>query len=122
MIKEPGVIECPECGFIPKTFENVENDITVTLEQVRTKADKQQKQRFYSELLGWQRERLLQGRKASDGYIAHLYKAKFGVWPKGLEKYVIGCTPKTRNFIRSRQIAYAKGRANHENIRGNKGA
>jgi superfamily II DNA or RNA helicase len=121
-VKEPGVVECPECGFIPKTFENVENDTTVKLEQVEKKANKESKQRFYSELLGWQRERLLQGRKASDGYIAHLYKARFGVWPKGLEKYVMGCTPKTRNFIRSRQIAYAKGRAKHEDARSDKRA
>lgn len=114
VIKDPGVLECPECGFKPAVFENVENDTTISLRKIKKNYNKEEKQRFYSELLGWQRERLLHGRKASDGYIAHIYKAKFGVWPKGLAKIPRSCTPQIRNFIRSRQIAYAKGRLSED--------
>lgn len=120
IIKEPGKVVCPECGFRPVAFENVANDTSVKLKavgkQAVTMADKQQ---FYSELLGWQKERILHGKKASDGYIAHIYKSKFGVWPRLLDKKARGCTPSTRNYIRSRQIAYAK---KHANNRGDKGA
>jgi superfamily II DNA or RNA helicase len=60
-------------------------------------------QQFYSELLYYCRMR---GYK--DGWAAHKYKEKFGVFPRGLSTNTSPITQKTVNWIRSRQIAWAK--------------
>jgi hypothetical protein len=44
------------------------------------------------------------------GWAAHKYKEKFGVWPRGLEEVTKVPEFSTMNWIRSRQIAWAKSR------------
>jgi len=58
---------------------------------------------FYSELLYYSRMR---GYK--DGWAAHKYKEKFGTFPPRGDPTPIPVTQKTVNWIRSRQIAWAK--------------
>ena len=119
-LKEPGQHECPKCGFKPEIFENVETNESMTLAKVDLKGKKVtkfDKQQFYSELLGWQKERKWRGRDVSDGYLAHLYKHKFGMWPRSLENRPVQPSPSTINFIKHRQIAYKK-RMQNENNRG----
>ena len=65
------------------------------------------KQDMYSELLYYARQR---GFK--DGWAAHKYKEKFGVFPKGLQTTVKEPTTATLGWIKSRAIAFAKSRAN----------
>ena len=47
------------------------------------KEKKDEKQRFFSELLEIGRRRGF-----SDGWVSHTYRKKFGVWPKGLQRVV----------------------------------
>ena len=119
-LKEPGQHECPKCGFKPEIFENVETNESMTLAKVDLKGKKVtkfDKQQFYSELLGWQKERKWRGRDVSNGYLAHLYKHKFGVWPRSLENRPVQPSPSTINFIKHRQIAYKKRMLNEDNRR-----
>ena len=67
-----------------------------------------EQQDFYSELLFHSKSR---GFK--DGWAAHKYKEKFGVFPRGLAAKPKPTSDKTANWIRSRNVAWAKsqGRA-----------
>jgi hypothetical protein len=51
----------------------------------------------------------------SDGWVAHTYRAIFGVWPRGLddEPPFEPCWM-LRSFVRSRDIAFAKSRRSIE--------
>jgi DNA repair protein RadD len=66
-----------------------------------------QRLQFYAELRG---HGVVRG--YAPGWAAHKFKEKFGVWPNGMD--ITGPSPPsfgTRNWIRSRQIAFAKARA-----------
>lgn len=113
-MKPAGVPVCPKCGFKPLGGENVETDesrqiqkLKAKLDPVITKADKQQ---LYSELVGFVREMRAKGKNYSDGWVAHKYKEKFNVWPKDQHNSAKPVSIETRNWIRSQQIRYAKGR------------
>ena len=67
------------------------------------KSQKQEKQVFYSELLYIARER-----NYNEHWASHKYREKFGVWPKGLDHKPIPPTLKTANWIKSKNIAWAK--------------
>ena len=61
-------------------------------------------QDFYSEILYYAKMR---GYK--EGWAAHKYKEKFGVFPRGLTTAVKPTSNKTASWIKSRNIAWAKG-------------
>lgn len=108
-MKDAGVLVCPKCGFRAMSGDNVEADETRELSALKkTKVTKVDKQQFYSELLGMQSQSRMTKKPMSDGYVSNLYREKFGVWPKSLNKSIIPPTSKTIGFIKSRQIAYAK--------------
>jgi hypothetical protein len=44
------------------------------------------------------------------GWAAHKYKEKFGTWPPTRAIKPISPTPEILSWVRSRNIAYAKGR------------
>jgi DNA repair protein RadD len=117
-VKPAGVYVCPKCGFKPIMGQDVEVDESRGLKKINGKVKKwsaEEKQEVYSELLGYQRERAAQGKPVSDGYIAHTYRERIGVWPKGLQKYPKVPSPETRNFIKHKNIKFAKGKAKHAN-------
>jgi superfamily II DNA or RNA helicase len=98
---------CPKCGYLPAHKPKVPGATDEDLKQLKKAgklATKEDKQRFWSEVLFIADER---GKK--QGWAAHQYKAKFGVWPRELMDAPIQPRPETRSFIKSRQIAYAKG-------------
>lgn len=104
---------CPSCGFKiegqvknagPSEIENDDGDLKEISRN--RKVTKEDKQRFYSELLSIQRAR---GR--ADGWTAHKYRDKFGVWPRGLSRSELPPSPETSSWVRSRDIAYAKSQA-----------
>ena len=64
-----------------------------------------EQQKFYSQLLYYSRMR---GYK--DGWVAHKYKEKFNVWPRGLQQIAVPPEQKTVRWIQSRNIAWAKAR------------
>ena len=59
---------------------------------------------FYSGLL-----RIAQERGYKHGWAAHKHKEKFGVWPATNRVTAAPPDPAVRSWVKSRQIAYAKG-------------
>jgi len=55
---------------------------------------------------GLQRER---GYNA--GFVGHKFKERFGAWPRGLVEQLVEPDDAFRRWIKSRQIAFAKGRS-----------
>ncbi len=104
-IKPAAVRKCPSCGFmtVPQTKHvHIEGE----LEQVcgkAIKADKTCKQRWYSMLL-----HIADERGYKPGWAANKYREKFGVWPRGLSEIRRSPDAEVRNFVLSRQIAWAK--------------
>jgi len=100
---EKGSIACVFCGH-EKPLKGIASVPGELHELTGTRTAVDTNQVFYSELLYYCR---LRGYK--DGWAAHKYKEKFGVFPRGLNSNTIPTTQKTVNWIRSRQIAWAKG-------------
>ncbi|MGV1256658.1 DEAD/DEAH box helicase family protein [Klebsiella pneumoniae] len=110
-VKPVGIYICPKCGFKPLAGEDVETDKSRGLKKVskaEVKYTAEQKQSWWSQILFYQRTRAAQGRPVSDGWCAHTYKQKFSVWPRGLHHTPQQITPEVTNFIKSKQIAFAK--------------
>jgi superfamily II DNA or RNA helicase len=112
-IKPAGIHECPKCGFTPRFGEDVEVDESRGLKKLKKgekKYTKEQKELFFRMLKGWQKQKKLDGKLYSDGYVAHVYKGKFEVWPRGLSEAPLQPSADVLNYIKSRQIAYAKSK------------
>jgi DNA repair protein RadD len=105
---------CPSCGFAPQRQSQlkVRNGELVELAFRHGRKDIGQPQSVYSGLL-WYGQR----RGYKPGWAAMQYRNAFGSWPDGLVKTPIPATNDQIQWIKSRQIAFAKGRANAENIR-----
>lgn len=83
-VKPPSVHECPCCGFAPERKSEV---VTVEgeLKEIKPKKEKftkEYKQKFLCELVGYQRRK-----GYSEGWCAHTYRDKFGVWPNNLSRF-----------------------------------
>lgn len=112
-MKPAGVYQCPKCGHKPLAGEDVDTDASRGLKQISGKkkvVTKQQKQSWWSQIKFYQRQRAAQGKPVSDGWCAHTFKDKFGTWPNGLQDYPMEITPEVNNYIKWKQIAFAKGR------------
>lgn len=112
-VKPAGVYECPKCGFKPVHAENVETDESRGLRKIKSKKKEpthEEKQRFWSELKFYQKERAMQGKPLSDGWCANTYKSKFGVYPRGLNDSLVETSPETRNYIKHLFIKFAKSK------------
>jgi hypothetical protein len=114
-VKDPGEYVCRRCGHKPLAGEiTVDVDETIGLKTVSGKVKMftpAEKQSFYSELLGYQKERANAGKIYPDGWVSNQYRNRFGVWPKGLRKEPRPISPTTAGYIKSSQIAHAKGKA-----------
>ncbi|PHM22123.1 DEAD/DEAH box helicase [Xenorhabdus ehlersii] len=116
-MKPAGVYVCPKCDFKPLTGEDVDVDTSRTIqklskkERVYTQAEKQS---FYSQLKYYQNQRASQGKTISDGWVSNTFKDKFGVWPRGFHDTPQELTPEVSNFIKHKQIAWAKSRKKAE--------
>lgn len=98
---------CPACGFEYPRRSRVET-VAGTLSELTglpagTDSDRQA---IYSGLLYIALER-----GYAEGWAAHKYKERFGSWPNGLEKMPAPPPRALTNWVRSRMIAWAKGRA-----------
>jgi len=112
-MKPAGVYQCPKCGHKPLAGEDVDTDASRGLKQIsgeKKVVTKQQKQSWWSQIKFYQRQRAAQGKPVSDGWCAHTFKDKFGTWPNGLQDYPMEITPEVNNYIKWKQIAFAKGR------------
>ena len=111
-MKPAGMYICPKCGFKPLVGEDVDTDESRGLKKLTGKQrvySQNEKQHWWSQIKYYQRERLTTGKPISDGWCAHTYKQKFGTWPRNVHDTLIQITPEVSNFIRSKQIAWAKG-------------
>jgi len=116
--KEKKDSKCPKCGGLWPRGANVcfhcgfvrekQNLVTVSpgkMEELGASAGKDDKQAFWSQL-----QYKVQFQGWSEGRAAHTYKDKFGVWPRGLHSMVKPPTIETEKFIKSRLIAFLKGK------------
>ena len=106
----PGKKQCPACGAILQVVSEVETEAGELVllgsgKKGKTQPTMADKQHFYSGLLGIAKER-----GYSDGWVAHKYRAKFTVWPRGLEKVAIDPPADVRSFEQSQRIRFAKAR------------
>lgn len=108
---------CPECGKIQEVRTDVEHrdgelvELGSALARRSAAATIAEKAAFHSELR-W----IATVRGYAPGWASHKFRERFGVWPN--DPRVRAATPqepslKTKNWLRSRQIAFAKARATH---------
>lgn len=97
--------ECPACGFAPERQSEIEFE-EGELVEVKPKAAKADKQEFYSQLRA-----IAISRGRSSGWVAHAYRDKFKVWPRGLEDSVREPTPEVLSWVKAKDIRFAKRRA-----------
>jgi superfamily II DNA or RNA helicase len=95
--------KCGACGH-EKPIRQVVN-VAGELHELEgaSRAAVNENQQFYSELLYYSKAR---GYK--EGWAAHKYKDKYGVFPRGLQTSISQTSTKTANWIKARQIAWAK--------------
>lgn len=95
---------CPACGHVRQRRNQV-SAVAGHLEELISsqKVRKDEKQDFYSELFYYSKQK-----NYSPGWVAHKYKEKFGIWPRGLVDVPRITSMKTVKWIQSRNIAWAK--------------
>ena len=98
---------CDECGFEKKKASAIIN-VPGELQELQAANRKLviDNQQFYSELIAYGKEK---GYK--DGWASYKYKEKFQVMPNGLHRNPLPPSPQTLSWIKSRLIAYAKGKS-----------
>lgn len=119
-MKPAGIYVCPKCGFKPLMGEDVSVDETrylIKISQGKQVVTEAEKQSWWSQIKYYQRQREMLGKPLSDGWCAHTYKKKFGVWPRGLHDTPEEITPEVNNYIRSCQIAFAKSQKHNNKNR-----
>lgn len=108
-IKPLKVAICPKCGFKPSPLANgieeVEGELML-MKKGDKKATSTDKQAMYSELLA-----VARAKGYSDGWIAHQYKNKFGVWPRGMKDYAAEPSESTLSWLLSQRIRFANGKS-----------
>lgn len=104
-LRPKGVKVCPNCGFEPKAFTDIEEKEGVLVEQKRLKPqDMFERDRFYQEMRGY-----AQAKGKQDGYAWHATRKRYGAAPRD-KLPPLPPSQATLNWIRSQQIRYAKGR------------
>jgi len=114
MLVPVGKQKCPGCGELVLHNHIVAKDGELTLFESGTakkpktrkqEATNEQKQEFYSGFL-----QLASERGHSEGWAAHAYKEKFGVWPRGLARERSEPTYEVRQYDKHRHIRWVKSK------------
>jgi DNA repair protein RadD len=102
-----GLNLCPVCGSIigkGKSPREMQGElVAIGKKEKKEKYSMEAKQEWYSGFLG-----LASERGKSQGWAAHCYRDKFGVWPDKLKKVAGFASYKIRKFERDRRIEYFK--------------
>lgn len=108
--------KCPKCSFIKKTHTCANCGFTPEQKSVVEVGDgelgrvekfsKAEKQAWFSQLLCYAKSS-----NKSQGWVAHTYRDKFGVWPVKLHEGHEQPGDTVLGFIKHKQIAFAKSRA-----------
>ena len=97
---------CPACGYVRKRKSMVESVAGELIELVAgSKARKDDKQIFYSELLY-----IAEQRNYNPNWASHKYREKFGVWPRGLLDTPVPPSINTMKWVTHKQIQWARKR------------
>ena len=97
---------CPSCGHVRQKRNLVDHVAGELVELVAgKKVAKDDKQMFYSEMLY-----IAQKRNYNPNWASHVYRDKFGVWPRGLQDNPVPPSIKTMKWITHRQIKFARGK------------
>ena len=108
-LKPAKVYKCPNCGFEPEKKCDIEVEDGELSEVKGKKTHTMEfKENFYREVLWY----ALMNNKNEKMAVA-LYKKRFGVFPKGINRASKPATEETLNYIKSSQIAYAKRTVKH---------
>jgi DNA repair protein RadD len=110
---------CPQCGHVIEAKSNVvhiDGELVEygSGEQTSWNATIADKAAFFGEAEGYRLDLVRKGKTLKPGWTAHQFKERFGHWPPFDWRGRIPPEPpslKTRGWIKSRQIAYAKARA-----------
>ena len=111
-LKPPKMLKCPCCGFIPVPQPGAVHRDGELVELISRReavaATMQERITFHGELRG-----IAQERGYKTGWAAQQFKAKYGVYPPWDWNDYPSLIPtlKTRSWVKSRAIAYAKRRA-----------
>lgn len=111
-LKPPRVAVCPSCGHKSEVKSDIEfqdGELVELDPNKKQKAGHDDKQLWYSMLLGIQHER-----GYSPKWAVAQYKQKFGVWPRGLAEIPTEPSPQVRSYVQSRMIAWAKSKRRAE--------
>lgn len=102
---------CHACGYEkPKRqISAMPGELVELGHQTRSNFD--DKQLFYSELIY-----LAEQKNYNTNWASHKYREKFGVWPRGLLQTARPPSLTTLNWIRHKNIAYAKSKRNSNEI------
>lgn len=97
---------CPYCGYEYPRRSNVDQrEGELIALSGGTAATKQDKQAVYAQL-----RFVCKQYGYKEGWIAHKFRERFEVWPRGLEDVEMEPTPALLNWLRSRQIAWARSK------------
>lgn len=99
---------CPACGHVYQSRSHIEHQVGELVEFQGAVTSRDEKQRFYSELLG-----IAEQRGYKPGWAYHKYYEKFRVNANGLKQEPIAPSPSTLSWVRSRNIAWAKQKERH---------
>lgn len=102
----PNLDTCAHCGYVRQRHNGVVV-LPGEMEELarRERAEKVDKQRWYSELL-W----IAEQRGYQKGWAAHKYREKFGVWPRGVQEQPASPGFDVLKWVQSQQIRWAKSR------------
>ena len=98
---------CPACGHERKPVAGVDTaeGELVAISGKKKAATNEEKQAWYSALLTIASER-----RRSKGWVSNTYREKFGVWPRNLDEVRGPAGQDVRNFVKSKDIAFAKSK------------
>lgn len=106
-LKPVGIGECPKCGHKPENIRDIEAGSgslsEISRGEKKRAYSKEEKQAWYSQLLHYAIDR-----GKSESWVKAHYRGKFDVWPSGLHRGIEPPSQEVLNYIRSRQIAWAK--------------
>jgi superfamily II DNA or RNA helicase len=107
-VKPAETHECPKCGFKAQRQNDIEvreGELRKLDRKTKKPATPDRKQHVYSQLL-----QVAHNKGYSSGWVSHTYRAMFGDWPRGMSDVPVAPSAELLSWLKSRQIAFAKGR------------
>ncbi len=114
-VRPAGVHTCPSCGFEPERQNEVQvrdGELRKVERKPRKPATADRKQQVYSMLLS-----VARSKHYSPGWVAHQYRAMFGVWPRNMRDVPAAPSNEILSWLKSQRIRFAKGRGKQQEAR-----